>query len=169
MTKFNEAFQELVQDMYSAEKQVLMALPKAAKASTSPELVSGIEHHIKQTEMHATRLEEVAKRGGFKPTGKVCTAAKGIIEEISDAIKEHPKGPVLDAVLVSGCQKFEHYEMANYGTAVSWAELMGHKEDAHTLHETLVEEKDANAKLTAVAKTTVNKAAMSSQIVTAGR
>lgn len=169
MTKFNEAYQELIQDMYSAEKQVLVALPKAAKASTSPDLVSGIEHHIKQTEMHATRLEEIAKRGGFKPTGKTCAAAKGIIEEMAEAIKEHDRGPILDAVLVCGCQKFEHYEIANYGTAVSWSELMGAKEDTHLLHETLVEEKETNAKLTGLAKMSVNKAAMNSQMATAGR
>lgn len=161
MNNLQEAFEELVKDMYSAEKQVLKALPKAASASTSKDLIAGIEAHIKQTEQHVVRLEEIASRGGYKPSGKVCTAAKGIIEEQDEALSEHEKGPLLDAVLVCGCQKFEHYEIANYGTAVSWAKLLGLKEDLNALQETLTEEKETNQKLTDVADSTVNKAALS--------
>jgi ferritin-like metal-binding protein YciE len=161
MTPFEKAFQDLVKDMYNAEKQVLKALPKAAKAATSPELKAGIEEHREQTEGHVTRLQQVAELGEFRPSGKVCAAATGIIEEMTEAIDEHPKGPVLDAVLVCGCQKFEHYEIANYGTAVAWAKLLGKEDAAKLLEETLNEEVDTNDKLTELADGSVNKSAVS--------
>jgi ferritin-like metal-binding protein YciE len=143
MSEFQEAFEDLIKDMYSAEKQVVKALPKAAKAATDDGLREAIQEHIQQTEEHVNRLEKVAELGEFKPSGKVCAAAKGIIEEMAEALEEHEPGPILDAVMVCAAQKFEHYEIANYGTAVSWAKLLGLDDCVEVLQQTLEEEEQS--------------------------
>ena len=159
-TTIQDAFEDLIKDMYSAEKQVLHALPKAAKGATDGQLSAAIEAHIKQTEEHVTRLEGVAQSCGFTPTGKACAAAKGIIEEMAEGLEENEKGAVRDAVIVCAGQKFEHYEIANYGTAVAWANLLGEKEAVELLNRTLKEEEETNVKLTEIAETSVNQAAL---------
>src|SRR5205085_6394752 len=105
--------------------------------------------------------EQVAQSCGFKPSGKVCKAAHGLIEEGAEAIEEGTPGPVLDAMLICAGQKFEHYEIANYGTAKTWAELMGNAECINLLDQTLKEEEQTNQKLTQIAEGGVNEAAMS--------
>lgn len=163
MATFEKAFEDLVKDMYNAEKQVLKALPKAAKGAFAPELKAAFEEHATQTEEQAKRLEQVAEIMGFKPTGKVCAAAKGIIEEMSEALEEHDKGPVLDAVLICGGQKFEHYEIANYGTACEWAKLIGNEEVLNLLKETLDEEEQTDEKLSQLAENGLNEAAFNAE------
>ena len=160
MSTFNEAFEDLIKDMYSAEKQVLKALPKVAKAVVNPQLKQGVELHIKQTERHVTRLEEVAKNCGFKPTGKLCVAAKGLIEEVDEHIKEGEPGAVLDATIIAGAQKFEHYEISGYGTAKEWAKLMGEPECVRLLEETLREEEETDKLMTQIAESRVNRDAL---------
>jgi len=160
MNSLLEAFQDLVKDMYSAEKQVVKALPKAAKAASDPELKKGFEDHKTQTEGHIQRLEKVAELSEFKPSGKVCKAAQGLIEEMDEIIAEGEPGPVTDAMLICGGQKFEHYEIANYGTSVAWAKLLGLTESAKLLQQTLDEETETNDKLTTVAETKINEAAL---------
>src|SRR5687768_17241800 len=99
MNSFNEAFEDLVKDIYNAEKQVLKALPKVMKTAQDEQLKQGIQQHIQQTEGQIQRLEQVAQLCGFKPTGKVCKAAQGLIEEVNEHMKEGQPGPLMDAVL----------------------------------------------------------------------
>jgi len=160
MKTFDKAFEDLIKDMYSAEKQVLKALPKAARAAQNPDLKAGFEEHRAQTEQHVARLEQVATTCGFKPTGKVCKAAQGLIEEMSEIIEEKEKSPVIDAMLICGGQKFEHYEIANYGTAITWAEMLGKKHCVELLRTTLEEEKETDEKLTVLAESVVNQEAV---------
>jgi ferritin-like metal-binding protein YciE len=157
---FDKAFEDLIKDLYSAEKQVLKALPKAAKAAEHMELRAAFEEHRSQTEEHVSRLEQVAEICGFKPTGKVCKAAQGLIEEMSEIIEKEKPGAVRDAMLVAGGQKFEHYEIASYGTAVTWASMLGKNECVQLLKLTSSEEKHADEKLTNLAETVVNQQAM---------
>lgn len=162
MNSLSEAFEDLVKDMYNAEKQVVKALPKAAKAASSEDLKAGFEEHKTQTEGHIERLEKVAEICGFKPTGKVCKAAQGLIEEMAEIIEEGEPGPVTDAMLICGGQKFEHYEIANYGTAVAWAKLIGQDECVNLLQQTLDEEQQTNMKLNELAEGSINEEAMNS-------
>jgi ferritin-like metal-binding protein YciE len=160
MNSLNEAFEDLIKDMYNAEKQVLKALPKAAKAAQSEQLRAGFEEHRQQTEGQIQRLEQVAQICGFKPTGKVCKAAEGLIEEMDEIIKEGEPSPVMDAMLIVGGQKFEHYEIASYGTAATWAELMGSTECAQLLKQSLQEEEQTDEKLNRLAEGQINREAM---------
>jgi ferritin-like metal-binding protein YciE len=162
MKDFKEAFEDLIKDMYSAETQVVEALPKAAAAAENSDLSAGFMEHCEQSKMHVQRLEEVASTCGFEPTGKTCEAAKGLIKEMDEIISEGESGPVRDAMLICGGQKFEHYEMANYGTAVTWAMAIGQQDCADLLAETLQEEEETDAKLTEIAETVVNPEAVGS-------
>ena len=160
MKSFEKAFADLIKDLYSAEKQVLKALPKAAKAAEHMELKAGFEEHRAQTEEHVARLEQVAEICGFRPTGKVCKAAQGLIEEMSEVLEKEKPGAVRDAMLIAGGQKFEHYEIASYGTAVTWATMLGKNDCVQLLKMTSAEEKDTDEKLTHLAETVVNQDAM---------
>lgn len=156
MNTFTEAFEDLIKDMYNAEKQAVKALPKMAKACESKELKQGFERHLDQTEGHIEKLEQVADICGFKPGGKLCAGAEGLIEEVTESIKEGEPGPVLDAMLIAGAQKFEHYEICGYGTAREWAELLGQRECADLIQDILAEEEATDAHLTSVAQSEVN-------------
>src|SRR5690348_2982798 len=112
MDNFKEAFEDLVKDMYDAEVRVSKALPDAAEAAQNMELKQGFQDHLSQTKGHITRLQQVAQTCGFDPEGKTCAAAKGLIKEMSDFIKDSDVSPVRDATLIAGAQKFEHYEIA---------------------------------------------------------
>src|SRR4051812_39194290 len=105
MNSFSEAFEDLVKDMHNAEKQILKALPKMAKMATNEQLRQGFEEHLMQTEEHVRRLEQVAQSCGFKPTGKVCPAMQGLVEEAQEHMKEGKPGPLMDAVLIASAQK----------------------------------------------------------------
>jgi ferritin-like metal-binding protein YciE len=169
MNTFNEAFEDLIKDMYNAEKQVLKALPKMAKNSTNPMLRQGFEKHQQQTEGQIQRLEQIAQMCGFKPAGKVCQAAKGLIEEVQEHLKESKPGPVMDAVLISGAQKFEHYEISGYGTARAWAELMGNQEVAQLIQQTLDEEEQTDEMLNQLAESKVNRDAFNAPPMSDGK
>ena len=156
----HELFVEELKDTYDAEKRLTRALPKMAKAATATELRAAFTSHLKETEGQVRRLEKVFRAIGEKPKGKACHGIMGIIEEGSKAIEELDKGPVLDAALIAGAQKAEHYEIATYGTLAYFAEMMDHVEVKDLLGETLTEEKAADAKLNTIAKSKVNQQAL---------
>jgi ferritin-like metal-binding protein YciE len=162
MDTLQKLLEDSIKDLYSAEKQFLKAMPKLAEASQDVKLKAGIEAHIKETEGHVSRLEEVAKLLEIKPTGIVCKAAKGLVEEAEEHLEEYKPGPVLDAAIVECAQKNEHYEICAYGAVMAWAKELGMTDAQALLEETLAEEKATDAKLTKVAQTSVNAAAAGS-------
>ena len=154
-----EALVEEIRDLYNAEKQLVKALPKMAKAAESDELRTAFEEHLEETEGQVTRLERVFELLDEKPRGKHCAGMAGIVEEGSEKLQEDLEGSVLDASLIGAAQKVEHYEICAYGTAVAWAEALGLSEVVDVLNETLEEEKAADEKLTALAESGINQAA----------
>jgi ferritin-like metal-binding protein YciE len=142
---------EELKDLYSAETQITKALPKLAKAATSTELRKAFDHHLKETEGHVSRLEQVFEILGESPKGKTCEAMKGLLSEGSDSMHEAQEGDVRDEAMIAAAQRVEHYEMAAYGSVRSFAEHLGQTKIAQILQETLDEEKAADKKLTEVA------------------
>jgi ferritin-like metal-binding protein YciE len=143
---------EELKDLYSAEKQITKALPKMAKAASSKELRQAFESHLKETNRHVERLEQIFETLGKSSKGKICEGMKGLLSEGSELIGEINKGNVLDAGLISAAQRVEHYEMAGYGSVRAYAELLGNSEVADLLQATLDEEKAADEKLTEISK-----------------
>jgi ferritin-like metal-binding protein YciE len=139
-----------LKDLYSAENQLVKALPKMAKAATSEDLRAGFEKHLEQTKGHVQRLETIFEQLGESPKGKKCKGMEGLIEEGSEAIEEHD-GAVLDAALIGAAQRVEHYEMAGYGTVIAFAEELGESKHVSLLNETLEEEKATDETLTGLA------------------
>ena len=158
MTTLRDAFLDEIRDIYHAEKQLLKALPKLAKAASDTELRGALENHLAETENQVSRLEQVFELVGEKPETKTCAGMAGIIEEGSDALGED-SGPVLDAMIIASAQRAEHYEIAAYGTVAAWAEGLGYTDAAELLRETLDEEKTADETLTGIAEAGVNAAA----------
>ena len=154
-----ELFVEELRDMYDAEKRLTKALPKMAKAAESDELQMALMNHLQETEGQVSRLEEVFRTLGEKPRGKKCDGIMGIVEESNTAMQELD-GPVLDAALIAGAQKAEHYEIASYGTLAYFADLLGNDQAKDLLGETLEEEKAADEKLNTIAKSQVNRDAL---------
>ena len=154
-----DAFVDEVRDMYHAEKQLLKALPKLAKAASSDELREALESHLEETQGQVARLEQVFELLDEKPRGKHCAGMAGIIEEGNALLEEDFEGAVMDACIIAAGQRSEHYEMAAYGTCVAWAEALGLTEAAGLLNETLAEEKAADQKLSAIAEGDINEAA----------
>jgi len=144
-------FEDTVKDLYNAEKQFLKAMPKLSKAATNTELRSAIDSHVEQTKGHITRLEQVATYLEIKPTGKVCKAAQGLVEEAEEHLEEVAPGPVLDAAIIVCAQKNEHYEICSYGTLIAWAAELGLENISPLLEQTLEEEKATNEGLSQVA------------------
>ncbi len=145
-----------LKDLYSAENQLVEALPEMADAATNPELKSGFEEHLEQTREHVTRLDEIGEKLGKTLTGHTCKAMEGLVEEGAELIDEDADDSVKDAGLIGAAQRVEHYEIAGYGTARSLALRLGHDDIAGILEETLAEEKETDAKLTELAETIVN-------------
>jgi len=143
-----ELYIDELRDIYNAETQLVKALPKMAKASTSDELRSGFESHLEQTKGHVQRLEEIFDALDEKPTGKKCAGMQGLVKEGEEIMDEDFEGEVMDAALISAAQRVEHYEIAAYGCVRSWAELLGENEAASLLEKTLEEEKETDQKLT---------------------
>ena len=154
-----ELFVEELRDMYDAEKRLTKALPKLARSATSAELQRAFTNHARETERQVTRLEQVFRSIGEPVRGKKCDGIMGIIEESNSAIEELD-GPVLDAALIAGAQKAEHYEIASYGTLAQFAETLGHMKAKELLGTTLDEEKAADEKLNSIATSEVNHEAM---------
>jgi ferritin-like metal-binding protein YciE len=158
-----ELYIDELRDIYSAENQLIKALPKMAKAATSAELRGGFEEHLEQTKGHVKRLEEIFSELGEKPTGKECKGMKGLVEEGKEMIEEEElEGEVLDAGLISAAQRVEHYEIAAYGCVRTYATLLGEDDAAELLEQTLQEEKETDEKLTELAES-INVEAMGSE------
>lgn len=149
-----ETLQELLvdelKDLYSAEKQIVRALPKIAKAASSEELREALTQHLKETEEQVSRLERISEMLSKKLAGKTCVGMKGVLDEGSEVLEETEKGEVRDAALIAAAQRVEHYEMAGYGSARDFAKLLGLSEVAELLEQTLEEEKSADQKLTQI-------------------
>jgi ferritin-like metal-binding protein YciE len=141
-----------LKDLYSAEKQIIRALPKIIKAVSSPELQEGLSSHLEETKGQVSRLEKMGEILSKKMTGKTCVGMKGVLEEGSEVLEDTEKGILRDAALISACQRVEHYEMAGYGSARDFAKLLGQNEVAALLEETLAEEKNADKTLTGASK-----------------
>jgi len=155
----HDAFIDELRDTYDAEKQLTKALPKLAKAATSPELREAFETHLEETQGQIERLERVFSGLDEKPRGKHCDGIAGIIEEGKAIMGEDFDDTTMDACLIAAGQRAEHYEMAAYGTLVAWAKAMGHDEAADLLQETLDEEKAADEKLSGLAEGGINQSA----------
>ena len=155
----HDAFIDELRDAYDAEKQLLRALPKMAKKATSEDLTAAFEAHLEETRGHVEKLEQVFGTLDEKVRGKHCDGIAGIIEEGKSVMEGDFDGETMDACLIAGGQRAEHYEMAAYGTLVAWARVMGHTEAADLLEEILEEEKAADEKLTALAEGGINQAA----------
>ena len=152
---------EGLRDLYSAENQLLKALPKMRKAATNPQLQDAFNTHLAQTEQQVARLERIFEQLGKSPKGKHCKGMEGLIEEGNDLMKEDADPDVLDAGLIAAAQHVEHYEIAGYGTCRTYAELLGLDEQMDLLQQTLNEEEETDVLLTELAMTSVNIAAMS--------
>jgi ferritin-like metal-binding protein YciE len=149
-----------LRDLYHAEKQLVAALPKMAKGAAAPELREAIESHLGETEGHVDRLAKALESLGVAARAKACKAMEGLIEEGSEILEEDAADAVRDAGIIGAAQKVEHYEMAGYGSAIAYAELLGEDEVADLLRQTLAEEEAADDKLTEIAEGGVNDRAM---------
>lgn len=149
-----------IKDLYSAEKQLVSALPKMAKAAQDKQLKAAFQAHLEETHEHVRRLEDISEQLGVKPTGQKCAGMEGLVEEGSDMVSEDAPPDVKDAGLIAAAQRVEHYEIAGYGTARAFAQRLGMTDIARLLEETLEEEKAADVKLTEVAMAGVNADAM---------
>jgi ferritin-like metal-binding protein YciE len=146
-----ELYIDELKDLYSAETQIVKALPKLAKASSNPELRQAFEEHLRETSDQVARLEQIFESLDEKPTGKKCLGMEGLVKEGSEAIGEDYEDAVKDAALIGAAQRVEHYEIAGYGTVRAFAELLGESEHVSLLEETLAEEKAADEKLSELA------------------
>jgi ferritin-like metal-binding protein YciE len=151
VNSLNDLLIEEIKDLYDAEKQLVKALPKMAKAATNPELKQGFTTHLEETKNHVARLEQVFEQLGAPAKGKTCKAMQGLIEEGTEAIELKAPDAIRDACLIGAAQRVEHYEIAAYGTVRTLAETVGETEVVDLLQETLDEEKKTDETLTAVA------------------
>jgi ferritin-like metal-binding protein YciE len=155
--KLEELFLDTLKDIYFAEKKILTALPKMAKAAQSEDLKAAFEKHEGETEEHVARLEQAFKALGQTPKGKTCDAILGLIEDGKEIMEEYEDTPALDAGLLAAAQAVEHYEISRYGTLRTWAEELGHEDVVKLLEATLDEEKKTNETLTSLAENEVNQ------------
>jgi len=155
----DELFHDTLKDIYYAEKKILAALPKMAKAAQNPDLKAAFEKHHGETEEQVARLEKVFGTIGEKPQGKKCAAIEGILDEGKEIIEEYKGSPALDAGLISAAQAVEHYEIARYGTLRTWANQLGMRDAARLLQQTLSEEENTDKALTQLAEGEANKKA----------
>lgn len=161
--ELKELYIEELRDIYSAEQQLVKALPKMAKACHSDELRSGFEQHLEQTRGHVKRLEQIFSALDEKPTGKKCKGMEGLIAEGQEMMDEDLGDDASDAGLISAAQRVEHYEIAAYGTVRTYANILGEEEAASLLEETLEEEKETDQKLTQLAEQINVEAAQSGE------
>jgi ferritin-like metal-binding protein YciE len=156
MTTLHDLFVHELKDLYSAEKQMVRALPKMARTASSDELRAGFEEHLEQTRGHVERLDEIFAELEIGPRGPKCVAMEGLIEEGSRVMKEDAEPAVMDAALIAAAQKVEHYEIAGYGTVLAYARRLGHSHAQELLQQTLDEEKETDRKLTELAESEIN-------------
>jgi ferritin-like metal-binding protein YciE len=160
MKTLKDLFLDELADMYDAERRIVKALPKMAKAATRPDLKAAIQSHLKETEGHVTKLEKVFQSFDKKAKGKTCEATVGLLEEGDEIAAEFKGSPAINAALISAAQKVEHYEIASYGCLHEWAGMLGNAEAAALLEKILGEEKTADEKLTELARAGSNEAAL---------
>ncbi|WP_010586251.1 YciE/YciF ferroxidase family protein [Schlesneria paludicola] len=160
ISNLNELFVNELRDILSAENQLVKALPKMAKGATSEELRTGFENHLEQTKTHVLRLHQIFEALGLTARAKTCEAMKGLVKEGSEILEMDCECDVKDAALIAAAQKVEHYEIATYGTLITWAQLMHNTEAASLLSQTLAEEKETDGQLTELAESSINAAAV---------
>lgn len=158
---FEDLFHHELKDLYSAEKQMLRSLPKMAKSATSEELRQAFEDHLQETEEQVRRLEQVFEELGLPTRVPKCKAMEGLVEEAKEIMEEVTEPDVLDAALIAAAQRAEHYEIAGYGCARTFAQQLGHNNIADILQTTLDEEGNADKRLTDLAESRVNQEAQS--------
>jgi len=156
----NDLLLMVMQDVYYAERQILKALPKMAKATTSEELKGALMHHREETQGQVERLQKAFEALGKRARGQTCEAINGLIEEGEEVIEEVPQGVVRDAGILACAQAVEHYEMARYGTIVAWAKAVGADEVVTLMQETLEEEKKTDSLLNQLAQRSINREAV---------
>lgn len=161
MKNLQELLEHQIQDLYSAEKQLIKALPKMEKNANDAKLKDAFSAHLEETKNQKKRLEEICEEMDIKPEGEKCKAMAGLIEEAEGFIDEAETDAVMDAGLIAEAQRVEHYEISGYGTAVRYAKELGHKEIAKKLQKTLDEEYAADEKLDKLAEGRLNKEAIS--------
>ena len=154
--KLQDLFHDTLKDIYFAEKKILTALPKMAKAAQNDELRAAFETHLEETEGQVERLEAVFEELDARPQGKTCDAIMGIIDEGKEIISDYKGAPALDAGLLAAAQAVEHYEISRYGTLITWADELGLSNASKLLKQTLAEEKKTDATLSDLAKSVVN-------------
>ncbi|MBN9518817.1 ferritin-like domain-containing protein [bacterium] len=156
LDSLHDLYVDGLKDLYSAENQLLKALPRMAKAATAPGLKEAFTTHLEETRGQVGRLETILAQLGVSPRGKKCQAMEGLIEEGKEVLGEDGEPAVIDAALIAAAQKVEHYEIAGYGCARTFARLLGYEDAAELLQETLDEEGNADKTLTAVAESEIN-------------
>jgi ferritin-like metal-binding protein YciE len=156
LESLQELYLEQLKDLHSAERQIIEALPKMIEQTAHAELRRGFEKHLEQTKEQLRRLEQIGQRAGQKLTGHTCKGMKGLLEEGDELMKERADSDVLDAALIAAAQRVEHYEMAGYGCARTYARLLGLDDDAKLLQKTLDEEGETDHLLTDLAERTIN-------------
>lgn len=161
-----ELYVNELKDLYNAETQLVKALPKMAKAASNAELRQGFEEHLRQTSEHVSRLEQVFEMLGEKASGKKCLAMDGLVKEGAETMSEDYEDAVMDAAIIGAAQRVEHYEIAAYGTARAFAELLGENEHVSLLQQTLQEEKETDEKLTQLAEQINSEAAEGEEMET---
>jgi ferritin-like metal-binding protein YciE len=161
--ELKDLFLDTLRDIYFAEKKILSALPKMAKAAHSAELKAAFEKHLMETEGQVERLEQVFASLDETPKGKTCEAILGIIEEGKEVMNEYKGMPALDAGLLAAAQAVEHYEISRYGTLKTWADELGYKDAVKLIEATLEEEKNTDSTLSKLAKSEVNQHAATAQ------
>ena len=156
LQSLQDLFLHELRDIYSAEKQILKALPKMAKAASNPQLKTGFQEHLEQTKEHVNRLEQIFEKLGKPSRGPKCKGMEGLLEEGADMMEEEGEPEVIDAGLISAAQRVEHYEIAAYGCAKTYAKVLGDTEAGSLLDQTLQEEGATDKKLTQLAKSSIN-------------
>lgn len=159
LDSLEKLFLEELKDVYNAEKQILRALPRMAKAAESPELEKAFTSHLRETEGQVNRLERIFKELGQAPRGKKCKGMEGLLEEGKEVLEEDGEPAVIDAALIASAQRVEHYEIAAYGCLRTYAELLGYSQAQQLLQQNLQEEEAADKKLTALGESGINEAA----------
>jgi ferritin-like metal-binding protein YciE len=156
LNNLDDLFMQQLTDLYSAEQQIMDALPKMAKAAHTPELRDALTQHLEQTRVQAERLESIFNSVGAKPKHHKCKGMEGIIDEGSEVLHEKGDSAVIDAAIIASAQRVEHYEIAGYGCARTYAEELGYRDAADLLQETLEEEAQTNERLTQLAEGNIN-------------
>lgn len=161
INNMNDLFVHTLRDIYYAENQIVRSLPEMIEKASAPALAQGLKEHLKETNNHVARLEQVFKMYGMEAKGVDCPAIDGIIEEAEEVAGEVDDKDVLDAAIIAAAQAVEHYEISRYGTLIAWARQLGRDDCAAVLQRTLEEEKATDKKLTALAEGKVNRQAAS--------